>query len=285
MRLVSVAVLLAAVTACAGSATDPASGDSAISADPAKVRPQDNGAKASPTQGLLIDHHGPVLASSKTFAIYWGTQKDFPSDLKGAMATLLDGFDGSSYLGIAQQYMRGAQISSQYLGSLDDADPANPPPSHSPKTSTIGAEVCHLIGTPDANTIYVVFTSNAPHVNYCAWHDKATCDGVNYFQVAYVPNQALLPGCSPYTRTNLHCNGYSDGTVSSADSVAHEFMEAVTDPHIDAWLDANGQEVADKCNFNYQACVTLGKPGSTSSWQIQSEWSNALLPTPGCQQQ
>jgi hypothetical protein len=52
----------------------------------------------------------------------------------------------------------------------------------------------------------------------------------------------------------------------------HEFMEAITDAHLDAWYDKNGEEVADKCNYNYQACVAL----STGSWQIQSEWSNAI---------
>ena len=67
-------------------------------------------------------------------------------------------------------------------------------------------------------------------------------------------------------------------TVTSADSVAHEFMEAITDAHLDAWYDRNGGEVADKCNYNYQACVEL----TTGSWQIQSEWSNAIG---GCQQQ
>jgi hypothetical protein len=93
-----------------------------------------------------------------------------------------------------------------------------------------------------------------------------------------MPNQALLPGCSPFTRTNLHCNSYSEGTVTSADSVAHEFMESITDAHIDAWYDKQKQEIADKCNFVYSACVNL----PNGSWQIQSEWSDAIG---GCQQQ
>jgi len=171
--------------------------------------------------------------------------------------------------------MRGAGVSSTYMGALHDP---SSPPSHAPSTSVLGAEVCSLVASPDPSAIYIVFTSNAPHINYCAWHDKATCNGVT-FQVAYIPNQAQLPGCSPYTKSNLGCNTYSDGTVTSADSVAHEFMEAVTDPHIDAWYDKNGQEVADKCNYVYSACVQLA---NRSSWQIQSEWSNALG---GCQQQ
>jgi hypothetical protein len=234
-----------------------------------------NSKKPTGGDGLLIDHGGPVLSSSKTYAIYWGTQSDFAPDLNSAMASLLAGFNGSSYLGIGAQYMRGASISSAYAGAIVDT---STPPSHAPSTATLGAEVCKLVPSPDQNAIYIVFTSNAPkNVNYCSFHDKATCNGVT-FQVAYVPNQAALPGCSPTTRSNLQCNNYSNATLSSADSVAHEFMEAVTDPHINAWLDQSGQEIADKCNFNYQACVNLGG----SLWQIQSMWSNAIS---GCQQQ
>jgi hypothetical protein len=97
--------------------------------------------------------------------------------------------------------------------------------------------------------------------------------------VAYVPNQAQLPSCSPFTKSNLGCNAYSDGTVSSADSVAHEFAETITDAHIDAWYDKSRAEIGDKCNFVYSACVSLP---NGSRWQIQNLWSNAIG---GCQQQ
>lgn len=226
--------------------------------------------------GNLIDHGGPVLVSSKTVAIYWGTPSDFPSDLEAGMAALLEGLNGSNYLGIATEYMRGAPAASTaYVGSVSDT---SAPPRRAPRVSDIAFEVCKLFPSPDPESLYLVFTSNAPRVNYCSWHTSATCNGVT-FQVAYVPNQGLLPACSPYTVKNLGCNQQSEGTVSSADSVAHEFMEAITDAHGDAWYDQNGLEIADKCNYNYQACVVLG---NGSSWQIQSEWSNAIN---GCQQQ
>ncbi len=223
----------------------------------------------------LVDHGGAVLAASKTWAIYWGTPGNFPADLESGMASLLSGFNGSSYLGIAQQYMRGAGVSTFYAGAVSDT---SAPPASNPSTATIAAEVVKLFPLPEANALYVVFTSNAPNINYCAWHDKATYNGVT-FQVAYVPNQAqLLSGCSPYIKKNLGCNTLSEGTVASADSVAHEFMEAITDPRITAWYDRRGSEIGDKCNFVYSSCVNLAN-GST--WQIQSEWSNAIS---GCQQ-
>ena len=233
------------------------------------------GARKNGGGGNLIDHGGVVLGSSKTYAIYWGTQSDFPSDLEAGMEELLSGFSGSSYLGIAMQYMRGAAVSTAYAGASIDV---SAPPRRAPRVSDIANEVCKLFPSPDPDTLYIVFTSNAPHVNYCSWHASATCNGVT-FQVAYVPNQGLLPACSPYTVKNLGCNQLSEGTVSSADSVAHEFMEAITDAHLDAWYDQNGLEIGDKCNYDYQACVALG---NGSSWQIQSEWSNQIG---GCRQQ
>lgn len=113
--------------------------------------------------------------------------------------------------------MRGAAVSTTFVGNLYDT---SAPPSPAPNTKALGAEVCKLVANPDPNTLYVIFTSNAPKINYCAWHDSATCNGVT-FQVAYIPNQAVLSGCSPYTKSNLGCNGYSDGTVTSADSVSN----------------------------------------------------------------
>jgi hypothetical protein len=228
--------------------------------------------KNAPTP--LIDHNGAVLPASNVYAIYWGT--NFPGDLQTGMDALLGGLNGSSYLAIAQQYMRGAAVSTTF--HLPDTFDTSAPPKTAPTTAALGAEVCKLFPNPDPTGLYIVFTSNAPKIKYCAWHDKATCNGVT-FQVAYLPNQAQLPGCSPFTVSNLNCNGYSEGTVSAGDSVAHEFMEAITDAHIDAWYDKNGQEMADKCEYNYAACVDLG---TGNKWQIQTEWSNA---SNSCQQQ
>jgi hypothetical protein len=246
----------------------------AVQADePAKVH-QFAGGKSGGSSPL-VDHGGTVLPASSVYAVYWGPSSDFPSDLQAGMDSLLTGFGGSSYLGIAQQYMRGASMSNVYQGAVADS---SAPPSHAPTSAALGQEVCKLFPSPDPSGLYIVFTSNAPNIKYCAWHAKATCNGVT-FQVAYMPNQAQLPSCSPYTAANLHCNGYSDGTVTIADSVAHEFMETVTDAHIDAWYDQNGQEIGDKCDYHYTTCVSLS---NATSWQIQAEWSNAIN---GCQQQ
>ena len=229
---------------------------------------------AAPTGSPLIDHGGRVLTSSSTYAIWWGVPADFPSDAKTGIAALLGGFGRSSYLAIATQYMRGGAPTSSYAGSIVDT---SAPPAHAPSVSTLATEVAKLVGTPDPNGIYFVYTSNMPKLNYCAWHSAGTAAGVT-FQVAYMPNTAGVAGCDPGDL--YHANTLSEGTRSLADSTAHEFMEATTDPvPLTGWADKNGQEIGDKCNFVYSGPVTLS---NKTSWQLQEEWSNA---DNGCQQQ
>ena len=91
-----------------------------------------------------------------------------------------------------------------------------------------------------------------------------------------MPNIDGVVGCDPGNLFNA--NTFTEGTRSIADSLAHEFMESVTDAvPVTAWADKNGAEIGDKCNFVYGAAVRIG----TVNWQLQEEWSNA---TGGCVQ-
>ncbi len=226
----------------------------------------------------LVDHGGKVLPASHVYTIWWGDQSAFPADAKSGIAAMFEGMNGTSFLGIGQQYMRGAGMSTSYVSSY--ADSASSPPRKSPSTSTIVSEACNVITTngltPDTDALYLVYTSNFPgHVNFCAWHDHGTCNGVD-IQVAYMPNTTGIAGCDP---GDLYgCNGYSQGTRSLANVSSHEFMEAVTDADITAWYDSSGSEIGDKCAWQFSSCVSL----STGSWQLQEEWSNAKT---GCVQQ
>jgi hypothetical protein len=228
----------------------------------------------------LVDHGGRVLPSSNTYAIWWGTPSAFPSDAQAGIDALFKGMNGSSFLGIEKQYMRGASVSSSFHTNLSDS--ASSPPTRSPATSTIVNEACSVITanglTPDPNAVYFVFTSNFPggHVSYCAWHSYGTCNGVT-IQVGYMPNTTGLAGCDPGNLYN--CNGYSQGTRSVANVTSHEFSEAITDPDLNAWYDSSGAENGDKCAWQFSSCVNLG---AGNSWQLQKEWSNSIS---GCQQQ
>lgn len=179
------------------------------------------------------------------------------------------------------------------------------------KTSTILAEVCKVIQskvssnggfTPTANDYYAVYVDLPVTGGYCAYHSFGTC--------SYTPvggsatnvtvqfgffwdadgNTGCASGDGPFTQTETvgttqfmgsALTGHSEGLASLIDSTAHELSETRTDPGSPtAWIDANGLEVADKCEWN------TGYPGQnqttgipvvqfgSSKWVVQPEWSN-----------
>ena len=89
-----------------------------------------------------------------------------------------------------------------------------------------------------------------------------------------------LDGCGvPNTPNN---DADADSTISVA---SHEQMEAVTDPMLNAWYDSQGNEIGDKCAWNF-GTLGLDNGNANESWNsnfylVQQEWSNAL---DGCTQ-
>src|SRR5215472_13072188 len=99
-------------------------------------------ARASRGSNNLIDHGGRVLATSHLYAIWWGNASAWSSDTTSGIDALLRGLNGTSFLGIVRQYMRGASVSSSFHGNYTDT---SSPPSRAPSTSTIVKEACKVI--------------------------------------------------------------------------------------------------------------------------------------------
>ncbi|HEX9130839.1 MAG TPA: hypothetical protein VF844_00960, partial [Ktedonobacteraceae bacterium] len=64
---------------------------------------------------------------------------------------------------------------------------------------------------------------------------------------------------------------------STINVTSHEQMEAATDPYLNAWYDASGNEIGDKCAWRFGA---LNAQGGDVSWNghayyVQKEWDNA----------
>ena len=232
----------------------------------------------SKSGGNLVYNNGRILPASSTYAIWWGNQSAWSTDVQPGIGTLFQGFQSSKYLGIAQQYMFGTTIGSTYAGAKTDT--SSPPNRVS--TSTIANEVIKEIGAGNikTNAVYFVYTSNFPKGgNYCAWHSYATTSTGVQFSIAYMPNTTNVAGCNP---GNLYGVTGSEGLRSLANVTAHEFMEAITDAlpgnGTYAWIDSSGSEIGDKCAWQFANKVTLG---NGSVWQLQEEWSNSAS---GCVQ-
>lgn len=268
MKKILSILLCCFVAACAVST------DSPSPEDPSILHFKDVRGTASP--GNLIDHGGPVLSNSNTYAIWWGNPAAFPADAQTGIDSFFQGLNGTSFLNLTSQYMRGASVSTSFHTNWTDT---SAPPNHAPNPSAIASEVCKMIlgngEVPNSTAVYFVYTSNFPHANYCAWHSYGKCNGTT-IQIAYMPNITGVAGCDP---GNLYsCNSYSQGTRSLANVTSHEFMEAITDPTLSAWYDSSGAENGDKCAWKFSSCVTL----TNGSWQLQQEWSNSVG---GCVQQ
>jgi hypothetical protein len=252
-------------------------GASASSSGPNGMRTRD-AHTTSTSGGNLVNHGGPVLETSHTYAIWWGNPAAWNSSAPVALGQLLSGFNGSNYLGIAAQYMPDAKVSSAYEGARPDG--SSPPSKVSP--STLGNEVGRLYGTNiDPLGIYFVYTSNFPKGgNYCAWHSYATVNGIRV-AVAYMPNTTGVAGCDPQVPANT--TSYNDEGINSlANVTAHEFMESITDTQpasgTYAWIDNSGSEIGDKCAWQFSSNVALS---SSTVWKLQKEWDNSIS---GCNQ-
>ena len=100
----------------------------------------------------------------------------------------------------------------------------------------------------------------APNVFACAWHSSADLSGIGH----------VIYSVEPYQGTG--CAVSSPLENATASTLSHEFFESVTDPDLNAWWYANGQEIGDLCsNDGTVATVTL----HGESWTIQKEYSNA----------
>jgi hypothetical protein len=82
---------------------------------------------------------------------------------------------------------------------------------------------------------------------YCAYHSSFSDGGR---PVIYInePYDATIQGCTPGSSPN---SNDADATINT---ISHEQNESITDPWGNAWMDSDGDEIADICAWNF------GKP-------------------------
>ncbi|HEX6795842.1 MAG TPA: choice-of-anchor D domain-containing protein, partial [Casimicrobiaceae bacterium] len=111
---------------------------------------------------------------------------------------------------------------------------------------------------------------------YCAYHFYFGTGPRVYATMPY----ASLGACFPNPNLVGYPNGVDQDVVLSPTS--HEQFEAYSDPQLNAWADAGGNENGDKCAYTYGQV----EPDGTNfvlwgrRYQLQEQWSNQL--TYGC---
>jgi hypothetical protein len=233
----------------------------------------------------LVDSGGPVLATSKIYALWWGDPAAFPADAKAAVEGMLNDLNSSAYFANVTEYMRGAAPQTTFIRSMSDASstpPTDPSAIEQPGAPLLARELCGILANenlePDRSSIFLIYGSTFPVDSpWAGFHEWSTCSTVATpdavaFPVAYipVPDAAHLAAYLP-----RRCNSLSLATTWLLTVTAHEMIESITDPAVgvfEAWRSPKFLEVVDKCtSFADAACVSIG----AHSYYLAGLYSNA----------
>ena len=233
----------------------------------------------------LLYHGGPVMGGTTlVFAIFWEPTGSFVSPAYNKLILRYFGDVGPSplYHNNIQYKDAGGNVPTNSVLAGVFVDTA-PYPSNPISDAQVQAEVSHAQAVngwvSSIHNIFFVFTARGENIcispgvcsftTFCAYH--------NFF------GANTIYGAMPYTGTNLAACGtpVSPNADFDADSTinvtSHEQMEAATDPLLSAWFDSSGQEIGDKCNFNFGPILPSGGDVVFAGhpYIVQKEWDNA----------
>jgi len=258
-------------------------------------------------------HGGPIIQAQKVAAIYWSSRTIYrggpapgsasAGSSDGSLVGLfLNHLGGSPYYAINALYHDGSghfiQNSvtySQYWASNTGV----PAPGSNVTLSAIEAKIVAGFTsgslTFDPSTVYLVFTDSAvdqdnlfPDLD-CAEHGHFTWTGHDV-KFGAMPRDVDQFGC----KQGDHVSGVgSPNNDPAADAevntIAHETEETNTDEDINAWLDAHGNESADKCAWTFDPTYTTANGAKANmniggkDFLIQRQWHLAFVQ--GCEVQ
>jgi len=239
------------------------------------------GSEPEPTVDQLIYHGGPITKYPKVFLTFWGwSLTGDPFNVAPYLQAFLAGQGGTAWAAVQNQYYdneRGfiTNPSGQLHGVWFDDTLQYPPIPDLFVYNEAQLAAEHFGYDRDAEYV-IAIPNNLGNAEfglvYCAWHSSVTNQAgqeVAFTNLPYIPNAG---GSCGMNSVNGGAAGQLDG-VSIVEG--HEHSEVITDPHLDAWYDANGAENADKCAWNGLRNINT----ATGTFAIQPNWSNAIA---GC---
>src|SRR5207244_3981432 len=198
----------------------------------------------------MIYHGGPVMTSQANIHYIWYGNWGSNSAI-GILEYLARNIAPSSWFNINTTYPNGSSqrpVNSAFFGGS----------VMNPDTSKYGVNLSDgnirsIVADQqpnDPNGVYFVLTSadvNATSgfcTQYCGWHTHGSMAGPDNvsrdIKYAFIGNPDRCPNACEW-QTSVSPNG-NPGADGMASIIAHELAESVTDPDLNAWYDARGQE-------------------------------------------
>ena len=278
-----------------------------------RARPANTMPWGPPDAVTSLDYHGgPTLTSSTVYAIFWAPRGDtFESSGNTSYESLITRYlndtGGSSLYNVVTQYysensgvrryIRNASnvggvyvVVNPYLVAATIAQPLRDREIH-----TEILKVMKAIGWNPANGhMFFVYTTdrvqncigkgrqNCSFNAYCAYHSSFKAPDGQVVVYAAMPDAARdATHCLARDGNNTVLSPNHDPIADSEVSItSHEQFEMITDPQVGplpAWVDSQGDEVADKCVGSYGAILPDGGNVILDGhpYIVQQEFSNA----------
>jgi len=262
-------------------------GEPDLGASRSGVTGESTTAKSTMTNGIAY-HGGPVvLGTSHIYYIWYGNWSG--NSAETILLSLANSLNGSHYFNMnTTYYNKYKQHVSKwvtYHGGTTDNYSKGASLNDAAVQSVVSRAITGGKLPKDPNGVYFVLTSKDVKetsgfcTSYCGWHSHSTIAGTD-IKFAFVGDaaQQCPSACEAQTWRSPNGNPGADGMASV---VAHELSESVTDPDLNAWYDANGEENADKCAWGFgapkaasnasQYNITLG----SRDYLLQQIWANA----------
>ena len=215
--------------------------------NPHHMRPRHAGHKAPAAAIPLINHGGPVQTAPRVYVVYW----NWAGDANGEQPYLnqfLSSVGSTFWLSAVSQY-GGGSAGKLLAGTWSDPTPIPANPTDAQIQAEAAAAVTHF-GTGNSVNVQIVVATPTGHstagfgTQFCAYHGTVAADpNVAYTNLPYMTDAGAACG---ENAVNAGANGTLDG-VSIVEG--HELAESITDPLLNAWFDANGLEIGDKCQW------------------------------------
>lgn len=231
-------------------------------------------------------HDGPVMETThNVYFIWYGNWNG--NTATSILPLFMQDLNGSSYLDTESTYFDNSRrITNNLVMSTQTFD------NYSQGASLSDAGIQNVVSRAlsdralptDPNGIYFVLTSADVNESsgfctvFCGWHNHASLNGTD-IKYSFVGNsQRCGPGVCEVQTVGPNGTGGADGM---ANVMSHELNETLTDPDLNAWFDPNGQEVGDKCNFNFGPEFTAPNGAKADialkgrNYLIQQNWLNS----------
>jgi hypothetical protein len=289
-------VLGTAAVLCSSLTLSSAQGQNGIYPTVAGDRTPDGIAAIQRPRGIVY-HGGSVLGTVAQqplhlYLIFYGNWAGTDPGGPGIMQAFASGLGGSSYWNILTTYVEpngtiqnAATMNGTYTDTGSQGANLNDTTLQTVVKNAINGGHLPL----DRNAIYHVLTSSEVTetggfcTNYCGFHNHMTLNGTD-IKYTFVGNpvhctaQGGVGDCQGDANNITHSPNNDPGVDAMISVIAHESEEATSDPDLNAWYFASGQENGDKCAYTYGATHPVGNGSDynimlgSMKYLIQQNW-------------